>query len=192
MPSEDENMEETQKHDRRFHGGAERLRSPERVERLELPRVLDICTEGISIGEILDVGTGTGLFAEAFAEAGARVTGIDANAEMLSIAKSFVPGATFLESVAERLPFADSSFDLVFLGLILHETDDPLAALAEARRVSRGRVAVLEWPYRADTMGPPLGHRIVARKITALAEEAGFASAEAIELSHSVLFRLTV
>ena len=34
------------------------------------------------------------------------------------------------------------------LGHVLHETDDPVAALVEARRAARLRVVVLEWPYR--------------------------------------------
>ena len=60
------------------------------------------------------------------------MTGLDANPEMLPVARQFVPAADFQEGVAEALPFGDGSFDLVFMGLLLHETDDISAALAEA------------------------------------------------------------
>lgn len=42
---------------------------------------------------------------------------------------------------SEQISFPDCSFDLVFLGHVLHEADDPLTALQEARRVTRQRVA---------------------------------------------------
>jgi len=51
-------------HERRFHGGAERLRAPERVALLETEAVTRLCVEGIDAVTILDVGTGTGIFAE--------------------------------------------------------------------------------------------------------------------------------
>ena len=53
-------------HERRFQGDINRLRNPERLERLELNRVVNIATEGASFHRILDVGTGSGVFAEAF------------------------------------------------------------------------------------------------------------------------------
>jgi len=34
------------------------------------------------------------------------------------------------------MPFPDGAFDLVFMGLLLHEADDNLAALREAQRVA--------------------------------------------------------
>jgi len=148
------------------------------------------------------VGTGTGVFAEAFASALAeaspapsaslarRVTGIDPSIDLLTLARELVAKADFVEGTAERLPFADASFDLVFLGHVLHETDDPSAALSEARRSARLRVAVLEWPYRDEERGPPLAHRLEPSTILGLAEKAGFSAAERITLSHMELFRL--
>ena len=48
-------------HERRFQGDINRLRYPERLERLELNRVVNITTEGASYHRILDVGTGSGV-----------------------------------------------------------------------------------------------------------------------------------
>jgi SAM-dependent methyltransferase len=179
-------------HERRFHGAIDRLRSPHRLARLQVPGVVDSCIEGIAVANVLDVGTGSGVFAEAFAARGVQVTGIDANAEMLHAARQFVTAAQFRQAPAEAIPFPDASFDLVFLGHVLHETDDAVKALQEARRVARARVAVLEWPYRDEEEGPPLAHRLTPEQVAALARQAGWSDIETIPLAHMVLYRLPI
>lgn len=178
-------------HERRFKGDGGRLRSPERVARLEVPRVVELSLAGLKASSLLDVGTGTGIFAEAFANRCLVVTGIDANADLLAQARTFVPGAEFREAVAEAIPFSDGSFDLVFLGLVLHETDDALAALREARRVGRQRVVVLEWPYRDQSFGPPLTDQLPPALVADLAAKVGFTAVEAHELEYTTLYLAT-
>ena len=178
-------------HERRFHGGADRLRSAERIALMEVSRVVELSCEGLTVKAMLDVGTGTGLFAEAFAALGIAVTGIDVNAELLAAADKLVSAGRFLEAPAESLPFPDRSFDLVFLGLVLHETDDSLAVLKEAYRVTRERVAILEWPYREGPSGPPLEHRLKPETIKGLARNVGFTKIEVINLLHMDFHRLT-
>ena len=178
-------------HDRRYQASAEKLRAPGRLALLEIPRVVSLCRDGADIRTVLDVGTGTGVFAEAFAAASLRVTGIDPQKGLLAVAREHAPAVSFAQGVAESLPFADGTFDLVFLGHVLHETDDPARALAEARRVALKRVAVLEWPYVAEDRGPPLAHRLTPERIRELAEAAGFTRAERTELAHMHLYRLT-
>jgi ubiquinone/menaquinone biosynthesis C-methylase UbiE len=182
-------MEMDHNYERRFHGGPDRLRSAERLALMEVPRVVALSREGLTVQAMLDVGTGTGLFAEAFAEQGIAVTGIDVNAELLASARSLLPSGRFLEAPGEKLPFPDRSFELVFFGLVLHETDDPLAALREARRVTRNRVSILEWPYREGPQGPPLEHRLKGETIANLALKAGFPKFETIHLQHLELYR---
>jgi ubiquinone/menaquinone biosynthesis C-methylase UbiE len=179
-------------HERRFHGEPDRLRSPQRIARLDVPRVVALSLAGLTVTSVLDVGTGTGVFAEAFAAAGLVVTGIDINAELLAVAAGYAPTAQFKEASAEQIPFPDQSFDLVFLGHVLHEADDLLATLQEARRVTRQRVAVLEWPYREEPYGPPLAHRISPATVTELAARAGLAQVESIHLEHMTFYRLTL
>ena len=178
--------------ERLFHGGAERLRAPSRLALLEVKRVTDLCLEGIPAQSALDVGTGTGIFAEAFSLAGLAAAGVDLNPELLAVARQLVPSVPFFESPAETLPCDDGAYDLVFLGHILHEVDDPLLVLREARRVARKRVAILEWPYVEGTQGPPLAHRMRPEKVVELAGLAGFSKVETLGLSHMVLFRMTV
>jgi ubiquinone/menaquinone biosynthesis C-methylase UbiE len=178
-------------HERRFNREIERLRDPERVARMEVERVVSSALEGLNAARtVLDVGTGSGLFAEQFVKSGLVVTGLDANAEMLPVAKQYVPFGTFKEGVAEQLPYPDGSFDLVFMGLLLHEADDPLAALSEARRVARQRLAILEWPKEEQDFGPPLAQRISSEKISKLSEETGFRSFKFTQLEYLTLYLL--
>jgi len=138
-----------------FSGNIDRLRAPDRVARLEVERVTSLCLEDLHVKNALDIGVGSGLFAEAFSQAGLEVAGVDINPEMIAVAKQFVPQGDFRQSPAEALPHPDHSFDLVFMGLLLHESDAPLKVLQEAHRVARLRVCVLEWPYQEEEYGPP-------------------------------------
>jgi ubiquinone/menaquinone biosynthesis C-methylase UbiE len=189
---ETDELDDTVNHERRFHGTADRLRDPDRIARLDVPRVVELSLDGLIATSVLDVGTGTGVFAEAFVAAGLTVTGIDTNADLLAVARDFAPTAQFTEAPAEQIPFPDGSFDLVFLGHVLHEADDPLVALQEARRMMRQRVAILEWPYRDEPHGPPLAHRISPATVADLAARAGFRSVEALQLEHMDFYRLTL
>jgi ubiquinone/menaquinone biosynthesis C-methylase UbiE len=179
-------------HEKRFEGDISRLRSPERVERLEVKRVVDLCLENEQAGSVLDVGTGTGLFAEAFARHDLTIAGVDVNPEMLASARVFVPKGEFRTGIAEALPYPDKSFDLVILGLVLHETDDSLKALKEALRVARKRVSLLEWPYRDQSFGPPLAHRLNPEDLAGLFKKAGFRKWQRTDLSDTVLYLLDV
>jgi ubiquinone/menaquinone biosynthesis C-methylase UbiE len=179
-------------HEKRFEGDITKLRSPERVERLEVERVTDLCLEGETIGSVLDVGMGSGLFSESFSGRGLEVSGVDANPEMLTAARQFVPAGDFREGTAEALPYPNGSFDLVFLGLILHESDETLKALQEARRVAKKRVGILEWPYQDGVFGPPLIHRLKPENLAELFMEAGYRKWKLSELSNTVFYLLEV
>ncbi len=178
-------------HGHRFPGSPDVLRAPHRLALLEVGRVVDLCLEGAPIEAVLDVGIGSGVFAEEFVRRGIRLTGIDVNPDMIEATRRSVPDAQLLEASADSLPYGDGAFDLVFLGHVLHEVADPVRALREALRVARVRVAVLEWPYRVEEYGPPLEHRLRDEDITTLAREAGFQRVEQVPLAHMMLYRLT-
>ncbi len=177
--------------DRIFSGGADRLRAPERVALLEVDRVTGLCLDGLDVRTALDVGTGSGIFAESLAARGLAVAGIDRNPEMVTAARQYVPNGDFREGVAEAIPFSDESFDLVFMGLVLHETDEALGALKEAHRVAIKRVAVLEWPYVEGEKGPPLAHRLKPETVSELANQAGFKQVERVPLQNLDLYLMT-
>jgi ubiquinone/menaquinone biosynthesis C-methylase UbiE len=175
-----------------FQSDIEKLRSKKRLERLEVERVVGLSLEGIHAECVLDVGTGSGVFAEAFVPWADEITGIDSNPEMLEVARKYVPAAKFQEGVAEALPSADDEYDLVFLGHVLHESDEPLTVILEAKRCAKKSVAVLEWPYQDEKMGPSIEGRVKPDEIIAMAQKAGFQNVEKISLSHMMLYRLTI
>jgi len=146
------------------------FRKEERLRRFPPGEIARKALEGLKAKSVLDIGTGTGVFAEAFAALGLFVVGLDPRADRLAVARAKVKGARFVEGRAEALPFPDGSFDLAFFGLALHHLD-PVPALREASRVAR-RVAVLEWPYREEEVGPPLGRRFSLEALEGLFREA--------------------
>jgi ubiquinone/menaquinone biosynthesis C-methylase UbiE len=85
---------------------------------------------------VLDAGTGPGTAARLAVGEGRSVTGIDAAPAMLDIARDAVPDATFLEMDFGRLAFPHRAFDVVLAVHALLFADDPVAVLAEWRRVA--------------------------------------------------------
>ena len=168
------------------------MRSNERLALLEVDRVIRLSIDGLRLGRILDVGTGTGVFAEAFLASGFAVVGIDANGVMLEVARRLVPEAEFKQAHVEAIPYGNGEFDLSFLGLLLHETDDPVQALREARRVSKSRVVVLEWPYVHDDHDPPLERRLSVERVLDIAKQAELEHIEHQRLTHTDLYRMAV
>jgi SAM-dependent methyltransferase len=84
---------------------------------------------------VLDVGCGTGGFTAAISErSGAEVVGCDRSPALLEHARQSA-AAEWIEASAERLPFADASFDRVLMSLLLHQVEEPAQAVAEAFRV---------------------------------------------------------
>lgn len=143
-----------------YNGSVERLRRMERLQVMQVQRVVEICLTQGAFQTVLDCGTGSGVFAEEFLKNGLSVTGIDLNPEMITAARAYVPGGRFNVAQLERLPFREKSFDLVFYAHSLHEAGDLCLALAEAKRVARSHVMALEWSVRCKLHGPPIGHRI--------------------------------
>jgi SAM-dependent methyltransferase len=94
-----------------------------------------------------DVGCGAGMAAMIAAQRGARVSGLDAADKLLGIARGRVPAGDFRLGDLEELPFADASFDLVTGFNSFQYAANPVAALAEARRIAKpaGRIVVMTW-----------------------------------------------
>ena len=103
---------------------------------------------------ILEVGPGVGIYALPIAAAlGANGTleALDVQAEMLAALgrRTRAAGVTNLvatEGDAQRLPYADASFDAAYLVSVLGEVPDPSLALREVRRILKpdGRLVVGE------------------------------------------------
>jgi ubiquinone/menaquinone biosynthesis C-methylase UbiE len=93
---------------------------------------------------VLDVGCGVGRDAEYLRDRGFRVTALDVERHPGDWEGPAGRGIRFECASAEALPFPDRSFDAVWLKDALHHMQQPERALAEARRVSRGPVIVIE------------------------------------------------
>jgi SAM-dependent methyltransferase len=90
---------------------------------------------------LLDVGCGTGNHLLFFQERGCHVTGVEPSTAMLDVARLKLEERAELKfGFAEDLPFSDNEFDVVTMITSLEFSEDPVAALREAIRVSRDRV----------------------------------------------------
>jgi SAM-dependent methyltransferase len=83
-------------------------------------------------GRLLDVGCGTGWLAEHFED----YTGVDGSPDAVSEAVARGRNVS-LADVDQPLPFDDASFDGVVLKDLLEHVADPVAVVAEVRRVLR-------------------------------------------------------
>lgn len=84
--------------------------------------------------KILDVGCGTGANLEMLEKFG-RAEGVDVSDEALEFCRA--KGLKAHKGLAEKLPFADESFDLVTALDVVEHLDDDVAGLREMRRVLR-------------------------------------------------------
>ena len=120
--------------------------SPGHASGAELAQMVALA-EALQGGEmrektVLDVATGGGHTALAFARAGARVTATDLTPEMLRAAQTFLAdegerNMRFVVAAAESLPFKDEAFDLVTCRIAAHHFADPERFVREAARVLR-------------------------------------------------------
>ena len=103
---------------------------------------------GVTKGtRLLDAGCGAGLALQLAHARGASVTGLDASAGLLAVARARVPSATLQEGELEALPYPDHAFDAVTAFNSVQYATDPVAALRELGRVvvAGGPVAVVTW-----------------------------------------------
>ena len=105
-------------------------------------------------GSLLDVGVGTGRFAQPLQELGLEVTGVDLSKGMM--AKAVEKGVRrLLYADAHRLPFRDRSFDAAIMVHVLHLVSDWSKVVREAARVTRSSVLSVT----GSTVGPSLEDR---------------------------------
>jgi ubiquinone/menaquinone biosynthesis C-methylase UbiE len=155
---------------------------------------------------VLDVGCGPGTITAGLASRvlGGRVVGVDAAAEALPAARAEAARqgqrhAAFGAADVYRLGFHDAAFDVVHAHQVLQHLTDPVAALAEMRRVCRpgGTVAardgdyggmfwfpedpeLAEWQALYQQVARAIGGEPDAgRRMTAWARAAGFADVRA-------------
>ncbi|MFD4880238.1 class I SAM-dependent methyltransferase [Streptomyces sp. NPDC058420] len=122
----------------------------------ERPAMLAL-TGDVSGRRILDAGCGSGPLFGALRERGAVVSGFDASAGMLELARRRLGDSADLQvsDLGGPLPYSDDTFDDVVASLVLHYLEDWGPALAELRRVLKpgGRlIASVDHPFAINLM----------------------------------------
>jgi SAM-dependent methyltransferase len=116
---------------------------------------------------VLEIGCGMGTDGAQFAAAGADYTGIDLTEAAIDLArKKFeVSGlkGEFRVADAEKLDFADESFDIVYSHGVLHHTPDIESAIAEIHRVLRTGGRAIVMLYHRGSYNYRIGIRMLRR-----------------------------
>lgn len=91
---------------------------------------------------VLDLGVGTGCSLSYYKPDRGRIVGIDLSSGMLGkarekIEKLGLSNATVFQADALKLPFADNSFDHVFISHVISVVSDPYRLVREAQRVAK-------------------------------------------------------
>jgi ArsR family transcriptional regulator len=104
------------------------------------------------IGQLIDIGTGTGRMLELFAARADHALGIDRSSEMLRLARAKLSerglaNAELRQADLYALPLGDGAADVAILHHVLHFAQQPGAAIAEAARVlsTGGRLLIADF-----------------------------------------------
>lgn len=104
---------------------------------------------------VLEVGVGLGTDFVRFARSGAKAVGVDLTERAVALVRRRLDQEGLAGEVrvadAERLPFDDGVFDVVYSWGVLHHTPDPTAAVREAARVVKpgGRLCLMLYARRS-------------------------------------------
>ena len=164
---------------------AERARSQAPGDSVPTPagvdaRIIDLMASE-SLGDLLDIGTGTGRMLRLLGVAADTAVGIDISREMLVLARSNLHAAglnhlSVRQGNMYQLRFAAGSFDTVTIDQVLYQADQPVEVLHEAARVLRpgGRLLLVEFlPGEAQDPVPPDAAPLTSTRLAAWCHDAG-------------------
>jgi ubiquinone/menaquinone biosynthesis C-methylase UbiE len=119
-----------------------------------------------SLGQLADIGTGTGRMLELFAPAATAATGIDRSSEMLRLARGKLVEMdagriSLYQGDISNLPLTDASIDTLILHQVLHYLPAPEAAIIELARVlvPGGRALIVDFaPHEREELRDEHAH----------------------------------
>ena len=162
------------------------------VAESEVERAMLKAVDDRDVGDLLDIGTGTGRVLQVFADRIERGLGIDLSREMLAVARANLEKRNLRHCQVRQgdvynLPVPQGSMDVVTIHHVLHFLDDPAAAIREAARALRpgGRLLIVDFaPHQFEFLRTEYAHRRLGftdQEIKGWCEVAGL---EDIEISH--------
>jgi SAM-dependent methyltransferase len=116
----------------------------------------DLLADGLTAGQVLDVGCGTGSTMLALAKRGMACTGVDPSGPMLDAARARMAregmAADFIQADAQACAFSPGGFDAVVSRFGVMFFADPVAGFANLRGATRpgGRLRFAAWRGTAD------------------------------------------
>jgi SAM-dependent methyltransferase len=143
----------------------ERVEAHRYTKEWHIPEAADFAgAHGLSV---LEIGCGVGTDGAQFARAGAQYTGVDLTQAAIDLARkrfavSGLPGE-FRVADAEKLDFADDTFDRVYSHGVLHHTPDTARAVREIHRVLKPGGRAMIMLYHRGSYNYRVGIRVLRR-----------------------------
>ena len=168
------------------------------VDEAEIEGVLDEMLGREAIGDLLDIGTGTGRILSLLGPRVGRGVGIDNSSAMLSIARAKLAEAG-LRNCHVRLadmydlPWRGGSFDAIVIHHVLHFAEQPAAVVAHAAGLLRadGRFVIVDFaPHGLEALRLEHAHRrlgFATGEVTGWLVEAGLKPARVRHLRGKTL-----
>ncbi len=156
--------------------------------------VLDELSKETDLGDTLELACGNGTYSKVLVKNAKKLTATDWSEEMVNETKRRLkdfPTIKIEQANCFELPYADNSFDTVFMANLLHIIGNPEKALAETHRVLKpnGKVLVIDFTFKGmkffDAMKmlrkfmkyygkPKEGGNVDTKRLKQLFEETGF------------------
>lgn len=152
-----------------FRMNAEKWRevSDFHIDEAEIEQAIQQLLPSDHVGDLLDIGTGTGRILEVYGATARRAVGIDLSREMLAVARANLEKAGLRNCQVRlgdmyQLPVPSSTFDSVTIHQVLHYADAPGDVIAEAARTLKpgGRLILVDFaPHQEESLRVEHAHR---------------------------------